>query len=171
MDKPPSYGRVHGIRDGASWKTCYPEGPEDRRKRQLVVTQESINEKVAIAINKTKAETKEELVDVVSGLVTNAVASLILAIFNWSKSNPNAQPEDYPILSFVGSNSANTITPTPAQAIAKGPVLVHSSPTSVSGMLGGPSSLAALDALTIIMRHTLFTSMSVVFRFSCLSAV
>ena len=56
-------------------------------------------------------------------------------------------------------------------ATAKGPAPVHSSPTSVSCMLGGPSSLAELDALTVITRHTLFTSMSIVFRFSCLSDV
>jgi hypothetical protein len=27
-DKPPSYGRVHGAGDGASWKTYYHEKPE-----------------------------------------------------------------------------------------------------------------------------------------------
>ena len=61
VDKPPSYGRVHGVGDGASWKKCYPEELEERRKRRSVLTQQSINEMVAIAVNKTKAETKEEL--------------------------------------------------------------------------------------------------------------
>ena len=122
-------------------------------------------------VNKTKAETKEELFEVVSGLVTDAVVSLLPALFDFTKNNPNARPEDFPLPSFVRSNSANTTAPTPAQATAKGPVPIHSSPTSVSGMLGGPLSLAELDALTVITRHTLFTSMSIVFRFSCLSDV
>ena len=69
------------------------------------------------------------------------------------------------------SNSASTRAPAPAQATAKGPAPVHSSPTSVSCMLGGPSSLAELDALTVITCHTLFTRMSTVFCFSCLSDV
>ena len=38
VDKLPSYGCVHSIGDGALWKTCYPEEPEERRKRRLVVT-------------------------------------------------------------------------------------------------------------------------------------
>ena len=65
----------------------------------------------------------------------------------------------------------NITPPAPPQATAKGTAPVHSSLTSVFGMLGGPSSLAELDALTVITRHTLFTSMSIVFRFSCLSDV
>ena len=120
----------------------------------MVVTQESIDEKVAIAVNKTKDETKEELVRVVSGLVTDAVASLIPTIFNWSKSNPNARPEDFPIPSFFGRNSVNTTALAPAQATTTGPVPVHSSPSSVSGALGGPSSLAELDTVTVITCRT-----------------
>ncbi|XP_044361921.1 uncharacterized protein [Triticum aestivum] len=146
VDKSPSYGRVHGVGDGASWKTCYLEEPEERRKRWLVITQESIDEKVAIAVNKTKAETKEELVRVVNAALTNMMASL-WAIFNWLKSNPNPWPEDFPLPSFVGSNSVTTTSTTPAQATAKVPVPIHSSPTSISGMLDGPSSLGELDAL------------------------
>ena len=100
VDKPPSYGRVHGVGDGASWKTCYPEEPEERRKRRLVITEQSIDEKVAIAVNKTKAETKEELLGVVNAAVTEAVASLILAIYDWSKSNPNPQ---FPFLALLAA--------------------------------------------------------------------
>ena len=137
----------------------------------MVVTQQSIDEKVAIAVNKTKAETKEELLGAINATVTDAVDSLLPALFDFTKNNPNARPEDFPLPSFVGSNSANTTTPAPAQATAKGLIPVHSSPTSISGMLVRPSSLAELDALTVITHHTLFTSMSIVFRFSCLSDV
>ena len=71
VDKPPSYGRVHSVGDGATWKTCYPEELEERRKRRSVVTKRSIDEKVKIAVDKTK----EELLGAVSAVVTDAVAS------------------------------------------------------------------------------------------------
>jgi hypothetical protein len=35
-DKPPSSGRVHAVKDCASWKTCYGEEPEERRKRRAL---------------------------------------------------------------------------------------------------------------------------------------
>ena len=171
VDKPPSYGREHGVGDGASWKMCYHEEPEERRKRRSIVTQQSIDEKAKIAVDKTKVKTKEELPGAISAAVTDAVVSLIPALWDFTKNNPNARPEDFAHPSFVGNNSVNTRAPTPAQATAKGPAPVHSSPTSVSCMVGGPSSLAELDALTVITCHTLFTSMSIVFCFSCLSVV
>ena len=74
---------MHGIEDGTSWKTCYHEEPEERRKRQLVITQQNIDEKVMIAVNKTK----EELLGVVNVAVTDAVASFIPVTFDWSKSD------------------------------------------------------------------------------------
>ena len=98
-----------------------------------------------------------------------SVVNLIPALFYFTKNNPNARPEDFPIPSFVRSNSANTTALAPAQATTKGPAPVRSSPTSVSCMVGGPSSLAELDALTVITYHTLFTSMYIVFHFSSLS--
>ena len=60
--------------------------------------------------------------------------------------------------SFVASNSMNNNTIAPSLAQATGPPLAaaptHSSPSSVSGMLGGPSSLAELDAVTVITCRT-----------------
>src|SRR4051812_37115065 len=58
---------------------------------------------------------------------------------------------------FVRSNSVNNTTvPSPAHATAPppAPVPAHSSPSSVSGALGGPSSLDELDALMVITGHT-----------------
>ena len=144
-----------------------------RGKKRRLLTQQTIDQKVAIAVNKTKAETKEELLGVVNAAVNDAVAgitahfqssiitSLIPAIIDWSKSNPDKGPADFPLPSYVGSNSVNITPPAPAQETAKGPAPVHSSPTSVSGMLVGPLSMAELDVLMVITRHTLFTSMSI----------
>jgi len=55
----------------------------------------------------------------------------------------------------------DTTPETGNDAVVAGPAPVHSSPTSISGMLVGPSSMAELDALMVITRHTLFTSMSI----------
>jgi hypothetical protein len=159
---------VHAVGDGALWKTCYSEDPEERKKRRAL-NQQTIDEKVTIAVNKTKVETKEELRgevhEAVAGVTANfqsaIITNLIPAIIDWHKNNPEKGPEDFPLPSYVGSNSVNITPPAPAQATAKGPAPVHSSPTSVSGMLVGPSSMDELDALTVITRHTLFTSMSI----------
>ena len=184
-DKLPSYGRVHDVGDGASCKTCYHEKPEEGRQRRLL-TQQTIDQKVALAINKSKAETKAELEQIVDARVsavvagvtadfTSSISSLLPAFFEWTKKNPDKGPADFPLPSYVGSNSVNTAPPAPAHATAHapvpGPAPVHSSPSSVSGVLGWASSLAELDALTVITRHTLFTSISIVFHFSCLSDV
>ncbi|KAI5017880.1 hypothetical protein ZWY2020_042768 [Hordeum vulgare] len=150
VDKPPSYGRVHDVGDGASWNKCYHEKPEERKKRREH-TQLTIDEKVARAVD----HTKEELTKVVDGKVNAAMAAslgqLVLAVFEYVRWNPEKGPEDFPLLSFVGSNSANITPPAPAHATANahipGLALVHNSPSSVSGVLGEASSLGELDAI------------------------
>ena len=83
---------------------------------------------------------------------------LVPAIINWTKENPDKTVHDFPLPSFVGSNSVNNNTIAPSLAHATGPPLAaaptHSSSSSVSGALGGPSSLAELDAVTLITCHT-----------------
>ena len=71
--------------------------------------------------------------------------------------NPDKPVDDFPVPSFVGSNSVNNTTaPSPAHAtgLALAPTPAHSSPSVVSGALGGPSALAELDALTVITCRT-----------------
>ena len=85
---------------------------------------------------------------------------LIPAIINWSKQNPNKEVADFPLSIFFGSSSfsvapapahatAPAPTPAPAPAPASAPAPAHSSPSSVSGVLGKATSLDELDALTI----------------------
>ena len=45
METRPSYGRVHGVRDGATWKKYYRETTEERKERQRL-TEENIDKKV-----------------------------------------------------------------------------------------------------------------------------
>ena len=73
------------------------------------------------------------------------------------KENPDKTVHDFPMPNFVVSNSVKNTT-APSLAHATGPALApapaHSSPSSVSSALGGPSSLVELDALTVITCRT-----------------
>ena len=56
VETRPSYGRVHGVGDGATWKKYYRETTEERKERQRL-TEENIDKKVEIAVEKKLAET------------------------------------------------------------------------------------------------------------------
>ena len=111
---------------------------------------------------KTAEEKNELLQQAVNAVVTacrnDFATNLVPAIINWTKENPDKTVHDFPMPSFVGSNSMNNNNTAPSLAHATEPPLAaapaHSSPSSVSGALGGPSSLAELDALTVITCHT-----------------
>ena len=49
------YGCVHGVRDGATWKKYYRETTKRKERRRL--TEENIDKKVEIAIEKKSSET------------------------------------------------------------------------------------------------------------------
>ena len=125
----------------------------------------TIDEKVAWAVDQTKEELTKVVDDKVNATVAASLCQLVPAVFEYVMRNPEARAEDFPLLSFVGSNSGNIAPPPPAHAIANAPVPgiapIHISPSSVSGVLGGASSLAELDAITVITRHTLVTSISI----------
>lgn len=164
MNKPPSGGRVHGVGHGTSWKKCYHERPEERKKRREH-TQLTIDEKVARAVDQTKEELTKLVDDKFNAAVAPSLGQLVPTVFEYVRRNPEARAQDFPLLSFVGSNSANIAPPAPAHTTANAPVPglapVHSSLSSVSRVLGGASSLAELDAMTVITHHTLVTSISI----------
>ena len=56
VDTRPSYGRVHGVGDGATWKKYYRETTEERKERRRL-TEENIDKKVEIAVEKKSSET------------------------------------------------------------------------------------------------------------------
>ena len=49
------YGRVHDVGDGATWKKYYRETTEERKERRTL-TEESIDKKVEIAVEKKSSE-------------------------------------------------------------------------------------------------------------------
>ena len=124
---------------------------------------------------------------------------LVPAIFNWSRQNPEKNAADFPLADFLRSSSTSVApaptaalapapapapppapasppaptpapAPAPAPASAPAPAPAHSSPSSVSDVLGGASSLAELDALTVSVTPALFNK-CIISRFRCLSNV
>src|SRR3954466_8131508 len=151
----------------------YHEDPEAKRQRRKF-SQVNIDEKVKLAVEKKAAETeqatKQEMIKsavnaalaACRGEFATSVSSLIPAVIEWTKQNPNKTAADFPRTSFVERNSVNIAPAAPALASGHAPLAAHSSPSSVSGVLGGPSPLAELDALTVIMRHT---NISIIYPF------
>ena len=169
LGQRPQYGRVHGAGDGATWKVFYNEGPEAKKQKKKF-SQADIDAKVKLAVEKKAAEDAKKAAEDKYELLQQAVnaavtacrndfaTNLVPVIINWTKENPDKTVHDFPLPSFIGSNSMNNNTIAPSLAHTTGPPLAaaptHSSPSSVSGALGGPSSLAELDAVTVITCRT-----------------
>ena len=161
----------------------YNEGPEAKKQKKKF-SQADIDAKVKLAVEKKAAEdgkkTAEDKYELLQQAVNAAVTAcrndfatnLVPVIINWTKENPDKTVHDFPLPSFVGSNSMKNNTIAPSLAHATRPPLAvapaHSSPSSVSGALGGPSSLVELDAVTVI---TCRINIYIIFHFCCLSVV
>ena len=79
VETRPSYGRVHDVGDGATWKKYYHETTEERKERRRL-TEENIDKKVEIAVEivtTAVAAAKEVIADMSSALVPT--------VFNWSR--------------------------------------------------------------------------------------
>ena len=149
--------------DGATWKYYYNEDPEAKRQRKKF-SQVTINENVARAMEKEKDETKAEIIAACRSDFVDAFTTLIPTVVTWVQQNPNAPPSEFPMPSFTGRNSMNIAhIPVPSMATAPAPPPApapmpssHSSPSSVSGLNVGSSTLAELHALTVNTRRRTF---------------
>ena len=81
------YGRVHGVGDGATWKKYYRETMEERKERRRL-TEENIDKKVEIAVEKKSSQTAATAVAAAKQAVVDMSTSLVPAVFNWSRQNP-----------------------------------------------------------------------------------
>jgi hypothetical protein len=176
------YGSVVGARDGTTWMYYNMEDKEvrtQRRKMSKVTIQETVAEAVQKATVASKEETKAEVVQAALAACRHdfegAFSATLPAVIKWTQENPTAMADQFPLPSFVGSNSVNiaaapalATAPAPAPAPAPTPATIaHSSPSSVPGRLGGASTLAELDTLTVIMHRTLINILNLLFL--CLS--
>ena len=141
MDTRPSYGRVHGVGDGATWKKYYRETTEERKERRRL-NEENIDKKVEIAVEKKSSETVATAVAAAKQVVVDMSTSLVPAVFNWTRKNPEKNAADFPLADFLAGSSSTSVAPAPATAPA---------PASAPApdVLGGASSLAELDTLTV----------------------
>ena len=87
VETRPSYGRVHGVGDGARWKKYYRETTEERKERRRL-TEENIDKKVEIAVEKKSSETVATAVAAAKQVLVDMSTTLVPAIFNWSRQNP-----------------------------------------------------------------------------------
>ena len=87
VDSRPSYGRVYGVGDGATWKKYYRETTKERKERRRL-TEENIDKKVEIAVEKKSSETVATAVAAAKQVLVDISTTLVLAIFNWSRQNP-----------------------------------------------------------------------------------
>ena len=128
VDTRPSYGRVHGVGDGATWKKYYRETTEERKERRRL-TEENIDKKVEIAVEKKSSQTVATAVVAAKQAIADISTSLVTGIFTWTRQNREKNAEDFPLADFLGA-------PAPA-------------PAPAPDVLDGASSLAELDALTV----------------------
>ena len=87
VDTRPSYGRVHGVGDGTTWKKYYSETKEERKEIQRL-TEENIERKVEIAVEKKSSQTVATAVAAAKQMVVDMSTSLVPAVFNWTRQNP-----------------------------------------------------------------------------------
>ena len=87
VETRPSYGRMHGVGDGATWKKYYRETTEERKERRRL-TEENIDKKVEIAVEKKSSETVTTAVAAAKHVLVDMSTTLVPAVFNWSRQNP-----------------------------------------------------------------------------------
>ena len=126
------YGCVHGIGDSATRKKYYRETTEERKERRRL-TEENIDKKVEIAVEKKSSQTVATAVATANQVVADLSTSLVTRVFTWTRQNPEKNAEDFPLADFLGAPA-----PAPAPALTPAP-----------DVLGGASSLAELDALMV----------------------
>ena len=100
-DTRSSYGRVHGVGDGATWKKYYRETTEERKERRRL-NEENIDKKVEIAVEKKSSQTVATAVSAAKQVVVDMSTSLVLAVFNWTRQNPEKMQRTFPLLSSSG---------------------------------------------------------------------
>ena len=132
---------MHSVGDGATWKKYYSETKEERKERRRL-TEENIDKKVEIAVEKKSSQTVASAVAATKQMVVDMSTSLVPAVFNWTRQNPKKDAADFPLADFLAGSSSTSVAPAPAAAPAP-------APAPAPDVLGGASSLAELDALTV----------------------
>ena len=132
---------MHSVGDGATWKKYYRETTEERKERRRL-NEENIDKRVDIAVEKKSTETVATVVAAAKQVALDISTTLVPAIFNWTRKNPKKDAADYPLADFLAGSSSTSVALAPAATPAP-------APAPAPDVLGGASSLAELDALTV----------------------
>ena len=97
VDTRPSYGRVHGVGDGATWKKYYSETKEERKERRRL-TEENIDKKVEIAVEKKSSQTVATAVAAAKRAIADISTSLVTGIITWTRKNTKKMQRTFPLL-------------------------------------------------------------------------
>ena len=101
VDTRPSYGRVHGVGDGATWKKYYRETTEERKERQRLI-EENIDKKVEIAVEKKSSQTVATAVAAAKQAALDISTTLVPTVFNWTRQNPKKMSRTFPLPTSSG---------------------------------------------------------------------
>ena len=93
--------------------------------------------KATIMELKKPSQTAATAVSAAKHVVADLPTSLVMGVFTWTRQNAEKNAEDFPLANFLGA-------PAPAPAPVPAPA-----PAPAPDVLGGASSLAELDALTV----------------------
>ena len=102
VDTRPSYGRVHGVGDGATWKKYYRETTEERKERRRL-TEENIDKKVEIAVEKKSSQTVATAVAAAKQAIADISTSFVTGIHTWTRENPKKMQRTFPLLTSWGA--------------------------------------------------------------------
>ena len=94
---------MHGVGDGATWKKYYSETKEERKERRRL-TKENIDKKVEIAVEKKSTQTVATAVAAAKQVAVDISTTLIAAVFNWTRQNPEKNAANFPLADFMGSS-------------------------------------------------------------------
>ena len=78
---------MHGVGDSATWKKYYRETTEERKERRRL-TEEDIDKKVEIAVEKKSSQTVATALAAAKQVAVDISTTLVPAVFNWSRQNP-----------------------------------------------------------------------------------
>ena len=87
VETRPPYGRVHSVGDGATWKKYYRETTEEKKERRRL-TEENIDKKVEIVVEKKSAEIVATAVATAKQVIADMSGVLVPSVFSWSSQNP-----------------------------------------------------------------------------------
>ena len=75
---------MHGVGDGATWKKYYRETTKERKERWRL-TEENIDKKVEIAVEKKSAETVATTVAAAKQAIADISTSLVTGVHTWTR--------------------------------------------------------------------------------------